>query len=130
MENVNHSIIGTRLCTNYTFLVQKQEVLGILVESPEKSILYSFDSDEKFPKVDNEVLEAALKSLLKSDVGKLDLIATFLSRKSEEYFEIAVKVFKDYWNELYNSVIADCVFEREITFDNLEKKYDFWDENK
>lgn len=83
-------------------------------------------------KVNNEVLEAALKALLKSNSAGFDILSVcfYELKEQDEYRAIAVKVFKDYWNELYNLAIADTAFERDISFSSLEKTYDFWNENK
>ena len=133
MEKANQNIISTKSCTNYSFLIQKRKLLGILVESSEESVFYSFNPEEDVPKVNNEILEAALKALLKSNAAGFDIISTvcfYGLKEQKEYEAIAVKVFKDYWNELYNLVLADTVFERDISFKSLEETYDFWDENK
>jgi len=132
MKKANQKIISTKLCTNYSFLIQNRNLLGILVENSEESVFYSFNPEEDVPKVNNEILEAALKALLKSNSAGFDILSVcfYGLKEQDEYREIAVKVFKDYWNELYNLVIADTAFERDTSFSSLEETYDFWNENK
>lgn len=132
MERVNQKIISTRLGTNYSFVIQNRKLLGILIESSEESVFYSFNPEEDVPKVNNEILEAALKALLKSNHAGFDILSVcfYGLKEQEEYLAIAVKIFKDYWNELYNLVIADTAFERESSFDSFEKTFDFWEERK
>ena len=132
MEKANQKIISTKSCTNYSFLIQNRKLLGILVENSEESVFYSFNPEEDVPKVNNEIFEAALKALLKSNAASFDILSEcfYGLKEQDEYLAIAVKVFKDYWNELYNLVIADTAFKRDRSFRTLEKKYDFWNENK
>lgn len=132
MEKANPKIISTKLCTNYSFLIENRKLLGIIVENSEGSGFYSFNPEGDAPKVNKEILEAALKALLKSNSTGFDILSVCFSglKEQDEYFAIAVKVFKDYWNELYNLVIADTAFKRDISFNSLEKTFDFWTENK
>lgn len=132
MEKANQKIISTKLCTNYSFLIQNQKLLGILEERAEESVFYSFNPEDNLPKVNSEILENALKALLKSNSADFDILSVcfYGLKEQDEYRKLAVKVFKDYLNELYNSVIADTAFERDTSFSSLEKTYDFWNENK
>ena len=132
MEQANQKIIGTRRSTDYSFLFQNQKLSGIFAESPEKSIFYSFYPKEDEPKVSNEILEVALRALLESNPTGFDILSAcfYGLKEQEEYQAIAVKVFKEHWNKLYNLVFADIVFERESFLDSLDETYDFWKENK
>lgn len=123
MQKANQKIISTKLCTNYSFLIQNRNLLGILVENSEESVFYSFNPEEDVPKVNSEILEAALKALLKYNAAGFDILSVcfYELKEQEEYRAIAVKVFKDYWNELNNLVIADTAFERDTSFSSLEK---------
>lgn len=132
MEQANQKIIGTRRSTDYSFLFQNRKLSGIFAESPEKSIFYSFNPKEDEPKVSNEILEVALRALLESNPAGFDILSAcfYGLKEQEEYQAIAVKVFKEHWNKLYNLVFADIVFEREPSLDALDETYDFWKENK
>ena len=132
MENANQKTISTKLSTDYSFVVENQKLLGIIVENSKESVFYSFDSASKEPKVTNEILESALKALLKTNQLGFDIILLcfYELKQRHEYYDIAVKVFKEYWNELYNMVIADTVFERDTSFDSIANNFDFWEENK
>ena len=123
MEYSNQKIISTKLGTNYSFIMQNGKFVGLLVENSEKSIFYSFDSETEAPKVSNKVLEDALKALLRSNTTGFDiLLACFYGLKErEEYFAIAKKVFKDYWNELNNLAFFDIFFEGKCSLEDLDK---------
>ena len=132
MKKTNQKTISTKVCTDYSFLIQNQKLLGIHVENSEGSVFYSFNPEDDGPKVDNAILETALKALIRSNADSFDILAVcFLEFKEQvEYYEIAVKVFKEYWNELYNLAIADTVFKRDTSFSSLEETYDFWSEDE
>ena len=123
MEYSNQKIISTRLGTNYSFIMQEGKFLGLLVENSEGSVLYSFYTETESPKVSNEVLEDALKALLRSNTSGFDiLLACFYGLKEqEEYFAIAKKVFKDYWKELENLAFFDMFFDGKCSLKDLDE---------
>lgn len=129
--NVNQKIFSTKLETNYSFIFQNGKLMGIRVEAPEEDILYYLNPEGEQPKVSNDILENALMALLSSNMDGFDILCQcfYGLKKEEEYFNIAVNVYKKYWNKLYNLVIADDVFERGHSFEQLDKTYDFFAES-
>ena len=129
--NASQKVISTKLTTNYNVIFEDCKLLGIFVEDSTGSTLYYFDDQGKQPKVTRDILENALRALLSYNHKGFDLLcACFYDLKQkEEYFSIAIKVFKEHWNELYNLVIADDVFQRERSFDEIDVMYDFFAEN-
>jgi len=122
-------IIGTKLSTNYSILFQDCKLVGILVESSTEKVLYYFASEGKQPQITTEIFENALKALISTNPSAFDIFCScfYSSKEEEEYYNIAIKVFKEHWNKLYNLVIADDVFERGHSFDNINKTYDFFE---
>lgn len=124
-------IISTKLSTNYSIILQDGKLVGILVENAKESNLYYFNPKGNQLKVTNLILKKALEAFLRSNTFGFDtLYVLFCELRYSEYMSIAETVFKNYWNELYNLAIADTIFKREVTFDNLNKTYNFFEENK
>lgn len=127
--NTNQKIISTKLSTNYSFIFQDSNLMGILVEEPTESKIYYFASVEKEPKVTDLIFEDALRALISSNPKGFDILACcFLGiDPDEEMFNKAISIFKEHWNELYNLVIADDVFERGHCFNDIgTQKFDFF----
>lgn len=127
--NANQKIISTKLSTNYSILFQECKLVGILIESPTENTLYYFNPEGNQPKVTNEILEDALRAFISSNLAGLDLfyVGLYGLKQQEEYHAIAIKVFKEHWNKLYNMAIADDVFGREnSSFEEINKTYDFF----
>lgn len=81
--------------------------------------------------ITDEVVAKALTAFVHGNQAGFDILMTFFysSPQQERYLSIAVRVFKDFWNELYNSLAADEVFGRDISsFENVDKKYDFFED--
>ena len=72
-----------------------------------------------------------MEALIGANSASFDVLcACFYGLKhQEQYCDIAIKVFKNHWNKLYNLVIADEVFGRQTVLDNLPV-YDFFDKGK
>ena len=126
--NASQKIISTKLSTNYSFLFQDGKLIGILVEEPIESRIYYFDSENKEPKVTDSIFEDALRALISSNPKGFDILSCcFLGIDSNNSkYDIALKVFKEHWNKLYNLVVSNDVFDREDSLDALGKAYDFF----
>jgi len=128
LHNDGSKPISSKLSTNYTIILQKNEPLGILVEN-ETASFYFFDESKGKPIADDNLIKEAFRAILSRDVKELELLLV-LPKSSNRYFNIACEIFKEHWNDLYNSIIADAIFERKITFDTIDKTYDFFEEHK
>lgn len=125
-------IISTKQSVDYSFVFQECKLHAILVERDDGNTLYYFEPQEKQPKVNSEILESALKALLKINSAGFDIIKVcfYGLKQQEEYLSLANKVFKDFWNELYNLVVADEIFGRENSLDTKSEIYNFFEEGK
>ena len=125
-------IISTKLSTNYSVILQDGKLVGIIVEKADESTFYYFNPKGNEPRVTNWILKKALAALLRSNPVGFDILAVLFYelRKHKEYIPIVEKVFKEYWNELYNLAVADTIFNRQVGFDDLGKTYDFFEEKK
>ena len=125
--------ITTKLSTNYTFLLQEGKMIGITVEEPDSVQTYYFHPKENEPKVTEDIYKSAMKTLIGTNPAYFDIIASCIHPADtnvtvDQRAKISEEVFKEHWNMLYNLVIADFVFKREISLDNLDAQYDFFKE--
>lgn len=116
----------------YESVWKEAKLVGIKEKSKEGEEVYYFNPAEGELEVTNELLEATLNFLLRTNPGAFDIMAVgfYGLEKQEECKETAVSIFKKYWNELYNLSFADEIFGRESTFDSIGKTYDFFAEKK
>lgn len=124
----SYKTISTKQDINYSFVIKSNRLLAISVETEKESTSYYFEPQENQEKVNAQIFESALKSLLCCNSAGFDILcACFYGLKEqEEYFKIAIKVFKEHWNKLYNLAIANDVFNRPHSLENLDKIYDFF----
>ena len=132
MGKLGQTVISTYASTNYSFVLQKGKAVGILVEGNGEKNFYTFNKDDEFPTVDNQLLEVAFKALIRANANGFDILQVcfFGFEEEEEYRNIATKVFKEYINELYNSACADDAFERPVNLSSIGETYDFWEDFK
>lgn len=128
LHNDGSKAISSKLSTNYTVIFDENGPLGIRVEN-ETSSFYFFDASKGEPTADDNIIKEAFRAILSRDIHDLEIILVSL-KSSDRYFNIACEIFKEHWNNLYNSIIADTVFERKISFDTIDKTYDFFEEHK
>lgn len=129
----NQKIISTtKPSTNYSFIVQAGKLFGILEEGSDGNHMYYFNPEGDQQGVNNDIVEKALRVLVRTNADDFDILSSCFLRtnEGEEYFAIAIKVFKEYWNKLYNLVIADDVFERGHFFNNIDATYDFFEKSE
>ncbi|MBQ8044211.1 MAG: hypothetical protein IJ272_08745 [Clostridia bacterium] len=126
----SYKTISTKQNINYNFIIKSSILLAISVETEKERITYYFEPQGNQHKVNVQIFEVALKALLRCNSGGFDILcACFYGLKEqEEYFKIAIKVFKEHWNKLYNLAIANDVFNRPHSLENLDKTYDFFSE--
>lgn len=126
----SYKTISTKQDTNYSFIIKSGKFLAILVETKNQNTTYYFEPHENQLKVNSQIFEDALKSLFCCNPDGFDILyACFYGLKEqEEYFKIAIKVFKEHWNKLYNLAIANDVFDRPHLLGNLDNIYDFFSE--
>ena len=126
-EQDDYTLISSKHDTNYTFATKAQRLQEIWVEENGTTTKYYFEPTENEKRVTRELLERALESLLCSNPAGFDILQVcfYDLKEQQEYLAIAIKVFKEYWNKLYNLVIADDVFGRKTSIAS-EELYDFF----
>lgn len=126
----SYKTISTKQNINYSFIIKSNRLLAISVETEKEIISYYFEPQKDQHKVSVQIFEAALRSLLRCNCDGFDILCTcfYGLKEQEEYLKIAIKVFKEHWNKLYNLAIANDIFNRQHSLEDLNKIYDFFSE--
>lgn len=111
-RNNIYKIIGTKHDINYSFIVSSKKILAISVEANNEKTTYYFNPKPGQEQVNSYIFETALKALLNCNIDGFDILCTYIAelKDQEEYYIIAIRVFKEYWNHLHNLKITNIVF--------------------
>lgn len=112
----------------YDFLFEKGRLHSIGICTPETSAIYYCRPEDGQQGISEELLKDALRYMIGRNINSFEIIYTAFEK--QEYRDIAQQVFKEHWNNLYNTVVADDVFGREVAFGSICKVYDFFEEQK
>lgn len=123
------SILTTKQSMNYGVTFNQGRPESIIVED-ENGVTteYSVSLTAGKEQVTIEILEQALKAMLRSNLAAFEIL--YVCLHDTTYREIATNVFKEYWNELYNTVVAGDIFQRENTVAEINKTYDFFEKSR
>lgn len=117
-------VLSTKQPVNYSIITRLGAVIGVEEESVEGNTSYYFVPEQGQKKLTLHVLEKALRVMLSSNISAFEIF--YLNLDTDEYKNVARALFKEHWNRLYNTCIADEVFERKNTLETIHEKYDFF----
>ena len=132
-KKTRQTVVSTKATTNYSFIIEKGVPVGIQVEKPSSNITYFFKPEEGQQEVTEKIIKNAIKAFLECNMKGLEIFLTCCQNLDEgnKYKELAAKLFREYWNELYNSMIADSIFRKDFSIDEiLSQDFDFFKEYK
>ena len=111
-RNNIYKIIGTKYDINYSFIVSTKKILAISVEANNEKTTYYFNPKPGQEQVNSYIFETALKAILNCNIEGFDKLCTYIgeSKDQEEYYMIAIRIFKEYWEHLRNLKITNAVF--------------------
>ena len=91
-------------------------------------VKYSFDSLDVTP----EIFESALRDIVVTEFATFEILYVLLAdfERFDVLRDVMAKLFKEHFNNLYNSVIADDVLGRKKNLSNIDEIYDFFEEAK
>lgn len=119
--------LTTQLSTNYSFTFKDGKPVSIVRNCGDRTVYY-FNPDKDQLMVTDEILKEALRMMIGCNLAAFEILYVCLDK--QEYRDIAIKVFKEHWNSLYNTVVADDVFQREPSFESVDEKHDFFAEKQ
>ena len=97
--------ISFRPSTNYEFLFKDGMLIGVLVETSEKSQAYYFSDEGEF-KLTDDILKSALKAFAEADFHHFDIIVNLFLSSDPAKYALAQEVFKEQFDKMSNSIIA------------------------
>lgn len=128
MDKKAISIERTDQDINFGVLFEHGKVKSIAVFTPDGSGEYHFNPKEGQQGITDGLLKEALTAMIGNNIAAFEMIYTTFEK--QEYRDIAQQVFKEHWNNLYNTVVADDIFGREVAFSSICKVFDFFEEKK
>lgn len=109
--------------TEYVICFDKKLMKIAYVAVPDDATYFHFS---------DEILEKALRAFCRTNWKDFDIMTCWFylasETEKERYLNVAKKVFKSFFNELYNSLIADDVFGRDTSLASVDKVYDFFED--
>lgn len=111
---------------NYSVMFEEGKLHSVVFNGDFTRTVYHFNPKEGQQGVTDELLKEALSAMIGSNTFAFEMIYTAFEK--QEYRDIAQQVFKEHWNNLYNTIVADDVFGREIDFSSICQKHDFFKE--
>jgi len=131
----NQKIISSKNIVKHSIIIRNGKPFAIITADTNDRLYYfnPYYGNEKQKYIVTEtILENALSSLLRTNIAGFEIVCMcfYGLKQQEEYFAVARKVYKEFFNELYNMTIADDIFKRERDFKNLSTEYDFFEEKE
>ena len=126
MENKN--IFTTKQSINYGVTFSQGKPESIIKEDESGTTTYFFDPTADQEKVTVEIFEEAMKGMIRSNLPGFEIL--YICLHDRTYQSIAIKVFKEHWNSLYNTVVADVTLRRKKSLNEIGVTYDFFEGSK